>query len=202
MEEKTPLSSTNGSLNYYHSETETEHQVFIVSHVNLSIFYTSLLEQVSGHLSTYSDDEEESSDGFLTSIVNYSTDLIDSMFGSSYTRLRKLPVKVEPKVFFANERTFLAWMNMSVTLASIAVAILSFGDSEDSSQLYGFVMLPVSVVFCLYALFLYLRRGKMIKERSPGPYADTRGPIILSIILAIAIIVNFTLKLYDIANSN
>jgi hypothetical protein len=38
---------------------------------------------------------------------------------------RKVPVKVEPKVFFANERTFLAWLNMSVTLSSIAVAILA-----------------------------------------------------------------------------
>jgi hypothetical protein len=33
--------------------------------------------------------------------------------------------QVEPKVFFANERTFLAWLNMSVTLASISVAILA-----------------------------------------------------------------------------
>ena len=38
---------------------------------------------------------------------------------------RKVPIKVEPKVFFANERTFLAWLNMSVTLSSIAVAILA-----------------------------------------------------------------------------
>ena len=38
---------------------------------------------------------------------------------------RKVPVKVEPKVFFANERTFLAWLHMSVTLASISIAIVA-----------------------------------------------------------------------------
>lgn len=38
---------------------------------------------------------------------------------------RKIPIKVEPKVFFANERTFLAWLHMSVTLASISIAIVS-----------------------------------------------------------------------------
>ncbi len=38
---------------------------------------------------------------------------------------RKVPVKIEPKVFFANERTFLAWLHMSVTLASISVAIVA-----------------------------------------------------------------------------
>jgi hypothetical protein len=38
---------------------------------------------------------------------------------------RKVPVKVEPKVFFANERTFLAWLNMAVTLSSISMAIVA-----------------------------------------------------------------------------
>lgn len=38
---------------------------------------------------------------------------------------RKVPVKIEPKVFFANERTFLAWLHMSVTLASISIAIVA-----------------------------------------------------------------------------
>lgn len=37
----------------------------------------------------------------------------------------QIPVKVEPKVYFANERTFLSWMNMSVTLASISMAIVA-----------------------------------------------------------------------------
>lgn len=41
------------------------------------------------------------------------------------TKPRKVPVKVEPKVFFANERTFLAWLNMAVTLSSISIAILA-----------------------------------------------------------------------------
>lgn len=38
---------------------------------------------------------------------------------------RSVPVKIEPKVFFANERTFLAWLHMAVTLASISVAIVA-----------------------------------------------------------------------------
>lgn len=39
--------------------------------------------------------------------------------------VRKVPVKIEPKVFFANERTFLAWLHMSVTLATISIAIVA-----------------------------------------------------------------------------
>lgn len=44
---------------------------------------------------------------------------------SNQLKPRMVPVKVEPKVFFANERTFLAWLHMSVTLASISIAIVA-----------------------------------------------------------------------------
>jgi len=45
--------------------------------------------------------------------------------GNNQMKPRMVPVKVEPKVFFANERTFLAWLHMSVTLASISIAIVA-----------------------------------------------------------------------------
>ncbi len=35
-------------------------------------------------------------------------------------------MKIEPKTFFANERTFLAWLHMAVTLGSISAALLGF----------------------------------------------------------------------------
>lgn len=38
---------------------------------------------------------------------------------------RKIPTKVEPKVFFSNERTFLSWMNMAVTLSTISLAVVA-----------------------------------------------------------------------------
>mmetsp|Transcript_8813 Transcript_8813/g.13190 ORF Transcript_8813/g.13190 Transcript_8813/m.13190 type:complete len:213 (+) Transcript_8813:72-710(+) len=112
---------------------------------------------------------------------------------------RKVPVKVEPKVFFANERTFLAWLHMSVTLASISMAIVAFADANDWSQLYGLLLMPVSIAFCGYSLWLYMRRAAMIRRRDPGPYEDRAGPIILSVLLGVSIVVNFFLKLYDLS---
>jgi uncharacterized membrane protein YidH (DUF202 family) len=34
-------------------------------------------------------------------------------------------VNVEPKIYFANERTFVAWMNMAVTIATISLAVVA-----------------------------------------------------------------------------
>lgn len=38
-----------------------------------------------------------------------------------------VPVRVEPKVYFAAERTFLSWLEFSIILGSIAATLLNFG---------------------------------------------------------------------------
>ncbi len=110
---------------------------------------------------------------------------------------RKVPIKVEPKVFFANERTFLAWLHMAVTLASISIAILAFSESSDWSIYYGLALMPVAIAFCIYALYLFMKRARMIRRKDPGPYEDRLGPIILSVLLGLSILTNFFMKLYE-----
>ena len=68
---------------------------------------------------------------------------------------RKAPIKIEPKVFFANERTFLAWMHISIILAGASIAILAFADDNENpaSQLYGIVLLPVAMAFIIYSMY-------------------------------------------------
>jgi len=110
---------------------------------------------------------------------------------------RKVPVKVEPKVYFANERTFLAWMHMSVMLASISIAIVAFADANEWSQFYGLMLMPVSIAFCCYSLYMYTKRARMIRRKEPGPYEEKMGPIVLSVILALSVVINFFVKLYE-----
>jgi uncharacterized membrane protein YidH (DUF202 family) len=130
---------------------------------------------------------------------------VKSVFGGSHAaagtqaKPRKLPIKVEPKVFFANERTFLAWLHMSVTLASISVAIVAFAEQNEWSQIYGLMLMPVAIAFCGYSLYVYIKRAGMIRRKDPGPYEDRVGPIVLATMLGLAIIGNFVVKLIEIA---
>jgi uncharacterized membrane protein YidH (DUF202 family) len=111
---------------------------------------------------------------------------------------RKAPVKVEPKVFFANERTFLAWLHVSVILAGASVAIVAFADNGDPySQMYGIILLPVAIAFILYSMYMYAKRAAMIRRKAPGPYEDTVGPTVLGIMVMISIVCQFALKLYS-----
>mmetsp|Transcript_5391 Transcript_5391/g.7798 ORF Transcript_5391/g.7798 Transcript_5391/m.7798 type:complete len:197 (+) Transcript_5391:3-593(+) len=113
---------------------------------------------------------------------------------------RSAPVKIDPKVFFANERTFLAWLHVSVLLAGASVAIVAFDShsSAPSSALYGVVLLPVSIAFIAYSMIQFTRRASMIRRKSPGPYMDVTGPTVLTVILMLSIVTQFSIKLYTL----
>jgi len=113
-------------------------------------------------------------------------------------RHRQGAIKVEPKVFFANERTFLAWLHCAVLLAGASIAIMSFAETDMAGQLYGVILLPISIAFMTYAMSQYARRSSMIRRRAPGPYEDITGPTVLGIVLMLSILAQFSIKLYDV----
>ncbi|KAI5186976.1 hypothetical protein NEHOM01_1834 [Nematocida homosporus] len=103
-----------------------------------------------------------------------------------------VPVRVEPKVFFANERTFLSWLHFSIFIGGIGAALMGLGDM--SAALSGLCFVIVSVIFSLYALYLYLWRAKKIREKDIGPYDDYTGPIILVAVFLSAMITSVVFK--------
>lgn len=42
--------------------------------------------------------------------------------------------QVEPKLFFANERTFIHWLNMAVTISSLGAAVLAFSPEDTFAE--------------------------------------------------------------------
>jgi uncharacterized membrane protein YidH (DUF202 family) len=108
--------------------------------------------------------------------------------------------KIEPKIFFANERTFLHWLHAGVTLSTIATGILAFA-SEDANNSwthwYALALLPISLGFCAFALHIFLVRNDKIKNRSPGRWDDPRGPFILGGTLILVLVVSFVVKLWE-----
>mmetsp|Transcript_24842 Transcript_24842/g.36454 ORF Transcript_24842/g.36454 Transcript_24842/m.36454 type:complete len:165 (-) Transcript_24842:123-617(-) len=108
---------------------------------------------------------------------------------------QKPATKVEPKVYFAAERTFLAWLHTTVTLAGAAIAFASFADEDPLSQLYGIILLPVAIVFICYAMYQYNSRSIMIRCRQPGPYDEMIGPNVLGIFFIFSLIGTFALKI-------
>lgn len=66
---------------------------------------------------------------------------------------RKVPVKVDPKTFFANERTLLLWLHSALWLFAGASTIIKFSNEDPLAELYGVMLLPIALAFTTYALF-------------------------------------------------
>jgi len=110
--------------------------------------------------------------------------------------------KIEPKIFFANERTFLHWLHAGVTLYTISAGILVFASNEGSNwaHWYALSLLPIALGFCMYALHVFLWRADRIKTRVPGRWDDPRGPYILGSCVVLVLSINFITKLVQIWN--
>jgi uncharacterized membrane protein YidH (DUF202 family) len=108
---------------------------------------------------------------------------------------RLQPVKVDPKVFFANERTFLAWVHMALMLGGMAIGIIAFATKSGISPVPGLVLLPVAICFVVHALRQYYVRARAIRRREPGPYEDKNGPVALAVVLAVAAASNVLIHL-------
>eukprot|EP01023_Acetabularia_acetabulum_P064185 TRINITY_DN823_c0_g1_i10.p1 TRINITY_DN823_c0_g1~~TRINITY_DN823_c0_g1_i10.p1 ORF type:complete len:741 (+),score=111.50 TRINITY_DN823_c0_g1_i10:170-2392(+) len=127
--------------------------------------------------------------------------------------------RVEPKVFFANERTFLSWMSVAVLLMFVALSLMDsyrfdsggfgVGTGRDSSTrceennslrcsvglISGAIIAPMSIMIMGYALFVYRKRTNQMLKRDTVRYDDQLGPLLLAFILISVMMLAYTLSL-------
>lgn len=110
------------------------------------------------------------------------------------------PLKVEPKVWLANERTYLKWQHICVLLSSMAVALYTAAASSDSSEnpeqetiamVLGILYLVIAVLAGLWGWYMHRLRRSMIYERSGRDFDNMIGPMGVALALAIALVLNF-----------
>jgi uncharacterized membrane protein YidH (DUF202 family) len=153
---------------------------------------------IGNYAINYYADEEEGNETCMSWMFPFC-----SPHNSNMTVLAPTSVqKIEPKIFFANERTFLHWLHAGVTLYTISAGILVFASSEGSNWAHWYAMslLPIALGFCMYALHVFLWRNERIRTRVPGRWDDPRGPYILGGSVVLVLTVNFATKLVQILN--
>lgn len=102
-------------------------------------------------------------------------------------------IKTEPKVFFANERTFIAWLQFSALLLTVALNLLNFGDKI--SRICGGVFLFIATLLALYALARFQYRAWQLRTPTQnGRFDDIYGPAVLCILIVAALVINFWLR--------
>lgn len=102
------------------------------------------------------------------------------------------PVKVEAKVWFANERTWISWLRASVLIGTLSLGLFNsssyFEPSAESPgnpamarvvRNFGIVYSVIAAVVLLWGLYSYQRRVTLIKSRWGGSFGAsilTRRP--------------------------
>ena len=106
-----------------------------------------------------------------------------------------VPVRVEPKVYFAAERTFLSWLEFSIIIGSIAATLLNFGDNVSLISAWGFTIVACAAL--IYSVIIYWLRVQMIRKRraSVSRYYDKYGTTALCVGLFAATAVSFVFRI-------
>ncbi|KAG1142539.1 hypothetical protein G6F37_008788 [Rhizopus arrhizus] len=99
---------------------------------------------------------------------------------------------VEPKIFFANERTFIHWLHFSATLLSAALTLLNFGDRIN--RIVGGLFFGIAFAFAFYSFTFYRWRAYRITNKPHLRFDDVFGPIFLCVLLIGALVLNFALR--------
>ncbi|KAF3941532.1 hypothetical protein ABW19_dt0203294 [Dactylella cylindrospora] len=103
-----------------------------------------------------------------------------------------VPVRIEPKVYFANERTFLSWLEFSIYISTIAATLLNFGDKRTRIASLGFLALAI---FCLlYSAAIFVWRHQKMRQRRAVRYHDAWGPTFLCVLMIVCVGINFGVK--------
>ena len=102
-------------------------------------------------------------------------------------------MRIEPKVFFANERTFLSWLNFAAIIGGLAVGLLTFGDLTARITAVCFTVLAILAM--IYALATFHWRASRIGKQDHARMDDRFGPTVLTLALVIIVAVNFGIRL-------
>ncbi|SCU79217.1 LAFA_0B01552g1_1 [Lachancea sp. 'fantastica'] len=103
-----------------------------------------------------------------------------------------VPVRVEPKVYFATERTFLSWLSIGLTLNAVAISMLNYGTDATMVASVGFFC--TALVTILYNGYVYCKRVVNIRMKHAVDYQDKIGPPLVCGFLVLSTIFSFYCK--------
>jgi len=108
-------------------------------------------------------------------------------------------VRVEPKVWLANQRTFIKWQHISVLLASLSLGLYNAaGADNEVARVLAFVYTVIALFTGAWGWWTFLQRSRMIEQRSGKDFDYVVGPIIICIGLCVALCLNFGFKVMSI----
>ncbi|KAG7193152.1 vacuolar transporter chaperone [Scheffersomyces spartinae] len=107
-----------------------------------------------------------------------------------------VPIRIEPKVYFAAERTFLSWLSIGMILSATATTLMNYGNRTALTASIGFF---ISALFTMtYAIYRYIWRVVNIREKKIVQYGDKFGPNMVCFLIAASTFATFIFRFLDV----
>jgi SPX domain protein involved in polyphosphate accumulation len=107
------------------------------------------------------------------------------------------PVRVETKVWLANQRTFIKWLHVSILLSSLSLGLYNAaGKHNDIARALSIVYTCFAIFAAAWGWYMHEMRARLIRQRSGRDLDNTFGPIVVCVGLAIALVLNFAFKVH------
>lgn len=111
------------------------------------------------------------------------------------------PVRVEAKVWLANQRTFIKWQHVSVLLASLSLGLYNAaGEGNNIARALAVVYTSIAAFTLAWGYGMYWYRSKLIRERSGKDFDAITGPLVVCVGLAVALCLNFGFKVRTVVS--
>ena len=104
------------------------------------------------------------------------------------------PLQVEPKVWLANERTFLRWQHICILLGALAVSLYTAAGQDTIAEYMGIAYIAIAIFAGAWGYYMHMIRRNMIVARSGKDFDNIFGPLVISVALMVALILNFVFK--------
>lgn len=105
------------------------------------------------------------------------------------------PVRVEAKVWLANQRTFIKWQHICVLLAVLSLGLFNAaGPHNPVARVLAIVYTCFAVFAGAWGWWMYVTRARLIRARSGKDLDNVIGPFVICVGLAVALVLNFWFK--------
>ena len=105
------------------------------------------------------------------------------------------PLKIEAKVWLANQRTFVKWQHVTVLLASLSLGLYNAaGENNNIARALAVIYTGFAIFAGVWGYWVYMWRASLIRKRSGRDFDNRLGPVIVCGGLAVALILNFAFK--------
>lgn len=118
------------------------------------------------------------------------------------------PLRVEAKVWLANQRTFVKWQHITVLLATLSLGLYNAAGVDNNIARTLSLVYTAFAVFCgVWGWSMYIWRSKLITQRSGKDFDNMIGPFVVAVGLTLvspfflsskAFLTNFNSTVVDI----